>query len=590
MVKRWAAEIAVDALKQENVEVMFGMLGGHIQSLVDYAYRGGIKVHQVRHEQAAVYAADAYARVTRKPGVCFGTAGPGMLNMVSAIHMAYLARSPLVCFFGGHRTRENHLNSLQEASAEEVCKSITKWTIRCNNPDQIGFYIRKAFRDAMAYPPGPVAIELPIDTFNWEPIDPAEQISYLPGDWTTGKPARAAADPDLVQDVVAQIASAKRPIIIAGEGVHWADAGADLQSFVEEFQIPFNLRRLARGSIREDHPFSISAKARKSVIEDADLVILLGLQIGYFESFARWKTNAKFIQINESAGDIVPFLPTVQEVTGNCQVILKQMLALGTPAVPADRQAWLDRAAVADPVVDKFADMRPIHPFTLGKEVMNNIQEDATIVLDSFTASAFLTEHICAVRSGQVLDSGLSGGIGHGIGMGIGAALARPDKPVFVMMGDGGIGVGGGDIETAMRYNLPVVYMIFNDSTFCAGLENYCYGEGFRALGPNAGTGFHFLKDIRYDKMFEPLGCHVEHVTEPDQIGPAMARSFASKKTSVINVIGSRDVVHPLYGSTNAKEMFWHLPADEIEQPARDRHIGKHYPAFHGGQVLVTDK
>lgn len=589
-MKRWAAEIAVDALKDENVEVMFGMIGGHIQSLVDFAYRGGIKVHQVRHEQAAVYAADAYARISRKPGVCFGTAGPGMLNMVSAIHMAYLARSPLVCFFGGHRTRENHLNSLQEASAEEVCRSITKWTIRCNNPDQIGFYIRKAFRDAMAYPPGPIGIELPLDTFNWEPVDPAEQISYRPGEWMSGKPARPAADPELIGDVVARISRAKRPVLIAGDGVHWADAGADLQKFVDTFEIPFNLRRLARGSLREDHPLAVSTKVRKSVIEEADLVILLGLQVGYFESFARWKTAAEFIQINESVGDIVPFLPTAQEVIGNCQVVLRQMLAAPRLAAAEDRRDWLTRATPADEVGDKFVDVRPIHPYTLAREVLRNLESDATIVLDSFTASAVLTEQVRAVRPGQLLDSGLSGGIGHGIGMGIGAALARPDKPVLVMMGDGGIGVGGFDIETAMRYDLPVVYMIFNDSTLCAGLERYCYGEGFRALGPNAGTGFDFIKDIRYDKMFEPLGCHVELVTEPDQIGPALARSFASKRTSVINVIGTKDVVHPLYGTTNAKEMFWHLPGDEIEQPARDRHINKHYPAFHGGRKLVADE
>ncbi|WP_066304293.1 thiamine pyrophosphate-binding protein [Bacillus sp. FJAT-29814] len=591
MVKRWAGEIAARILKEEGVEVMFGMVGGHIQSFQDFAYREGIDVFQVHHEQAGVYAADAYARITKKPGVCFGTAGPGMLNMVSAIHMAYMARTPLVCFFGGHKIMEQHRGTLQEASAEEVCRSITKWTVRVTNPNQIGFYIRKAFRDAMAYPPGPVGIELPLDTFNWEPINDEEQIAYLPGKWREERSPRTAGDPELVQKAMVQILEAERPLIIAGEGVHWSDAGESLESFVEKTGVPFNLRRLARGAIREDHSLAIDGSARKKLIKDADLIVLMGLQVGYFENFGNWDTKAKFIQINEHYGDILPTLPTDIEIVGNIKTILEQMLnGLEKEKIPRDKveASYNHIANLKEDLLAKkknnlaeLYETRPIHPGVLGKEVSEFLPEDTTIVLDSFTASAFLTDQIVATRSGQILDSGLSGGIGHGIGMGIGVNVARPDSPVFVMMGDGGIGIGGGDIETAVRYGLPVVYMIYNDSTLCAGIEDYCYGKDFRVLGPNAKGGFNFTQDIRYDQMFAPLGCHVEHVTEPEQIKPALKRAFESGKTAVINVIGTKHVFHPLYHTIHAKEMFWHLPADEVEEPVRKRHHEGYYKQFH---------
>lgn len=592
MAKAWPAEIIVRALQDEGVEVMYGLMGGHIQPIQDHAYRAGIQVCQVRHEQAAVYAADGYARITRKPGVCFGTAGPGMLNMVTGIHMAYVSRTPMVCLFGGHKERESHRGSMQEAYAAEVCRSITKWTIRVNEPELAGHFIRKAFRDAMTPPYGPVGIEFPIDKFNWEPIEEAEQIAYRPGAWRDHPRPRTCIEPEYAALAMAAIRQAKRPLFIGGEGVYWSHAEDAVLRLVEATQMPFNLRRLGRGSVTEEHPLALNAGVRRDFLRDADLIVLVGLQLGYLESFGNWGTNAKFIQINAAEEDVHPALPTQLELVGDPRAIIEQMLAVGVNAdLPSSRVEWAAQATKAQrtfvaameaEAVSASTDS-PVHPRWLGKVVSDIVTPDLSIVLDSFTASTYLSDQMRAKRGGQVLDAGLSAAFGHGVGMGIGAQMAQPGKPVLVMLGDGGVGLGGGDIETAVRYGQPVVYLIYNDSALCAGLERYCYGENFRVLGPKAKQGFNLTQDVRYDLMYAPLGCHTEHVESPDQIGPALARAFDSGKTSVINVIGTRHVKHPLYDSANAREMFWHLPADEVEEPARKRHHEHFYPKFHGG-------
>lgn len=593
MSKYWPAELAVQALQDEGVEVMFGILGGHIQSIIDYGYRAGIKIIMTRHEQAAVHAADGYARLTRKPGVCFATGGPGMLNMITGIHMAYVSRTPMVFLFGGHKEKESHRGAVQEAYAAEVCRSITKWTVRVTDPSMASFFIRKAFKDAMTPPYGPVGIEFPVDTFNFEPVEASSQIAYRPGPWLESPAARAATDPAYAKCAVDMLRTAKRPLIMAGEGVHWASAGPQLQAMAERLRIPFNLRRLGRGAIPEDHPLSISGGARKNVVSEADVVLLLGLNVGYLESFGEWKTDARFIQLQSSADDVLQTLPTALEMVADPAMVLEQMLAVvdADGTLDPDRDVWTTRASVLQSQfvarmtneAVQTAHEAPIHPRWLAKVVSDFTDENTTLVFDSFTASTYLGEHLLAKRSGQVLDAGLSAAFGHGIGMGIGAKLARPDDRVLVMMGDAGAGLGGGDIETAVRYGVPVVYLVYNNSIFAAGLEDYAYGENFRILGPEAYKGFH-LTDVRYDLMYEPLGCHVEHVEDPAEITAALERAFASGKTAVINLVSTRHSQHPLYESAAAREMFWHLPVDEVEAPVRKRHHEFYYPKFHNGR------
>ncbi|MDP2953535.1 MAG: thiamine pyrophosphate-binding protein, partial [Chloroflexota bacterium] len=242
-------------LKENGIKYVFGVMGGHQYALEPGFYEHGIKRIHVRHEQAGAYAADAYARCTRTPGICYATAGPGMTNAVSGINQAFLARSPVVALFGQHPRVQSLLDPFQEGYPAEVCQTMAKWTKFVEEGRLIPMYLRKALRDSMIYPPGPVVLA-------WDPqtLEPALEEKAL--FWDTpnsqkSKPLPTLADPQGVEEAVRMLIQAEKPVIVAGDGVYWADAASELQKLVEFLQIPTNTRRLGRGSVPEDHGLAI---------------------------------------------------------------------------------------------------------------------------------------------------------------------------------------------------------------------------------------------------------------------------------------------------------------------------------------------
>ena len=594
---QWAAEQVVEALKREGVRAMFGLFGGHIASIQDYAYRAGIDVLQVRHEQAAVHAADGYARASRGPGVCFATAGPGMTNTVTAMHMAYVNRTPVVLLLGGHKIREEGRATMQEADARSVLSSVTKSFRRVTVPEQADLYVRMAFREAMTFPYGPVAIEFPTDLFNDRPISPDSRIGWPGAGVHLGRPPAVAGDPQGVASAFEALSGAERPLIIAGDGVHWDDAGASLRDLIEKLSVPLSMRRHGRGAVPEDHPLVIPAPARKRALENADVVMLLGIHLSYLEGFGDWKTSAQFIQVSRHPSEVAVNLPTLVEITADQDTFLRQMNALAAD-LPADRPRpslpWSDACrtdveqwrARRDAEVRDLLGREVIHPIALASELSRLLPPDAPIILDSFTASGFLAEFLQPKASGRVMDAGLSAAFGHGVGMALGASMASDAGPVVAVLGDGGVGLGGGDIETAVRYKLPIVFVVSNNSALGSGMEDYAYGPDYAILGAKARGGFNLTPGVRYDQMFAPLGCHTEFVTKIDELEGALERSLRSGLTSVINVVVDRHVQPGLYETTHAREMFWHLPADEVMEPARRRHHETLFPRYHGGLTL----
>ncbi|MDN3059781.1 thiamine pyrophosphate-binding protein [Streptomyces sp. SRF1] len=595
---RWPAELVVEALQREDVRAMFGIFGGHIASIQDYAYRAGIDVLQVRHEQAAVHAADGYARMARGPGVCFATAGPGMTNTVTAMHMAYVNRSPVVLLLGGHKVREEGRATMQEADAGSVLGSVTKSFRRVTVPEQADLFVRMAFREAMTYPYGPVAIEFPTDLFNDRPIPPETRIGWPGADVHLGRPPAVAGDPAGLAAAFESLSAAERPLIIAGDGVHWDDAGDELRQLVETLSVPLSMRRHGRGAVPERHPLVIPAPARKRALADADVVMLLGLHLSYLEGFGDWNTSARFIQVNRHPSEASVSLPTLVEITADHRTFLRRMNALALD-LPADRsrpsRTWSDacRGEVEqwrerrDAGVREVAGREIIHPLALASELSRLLPSDVPIILDSFTASGFLAEFLQPETSGSVMDAGLSAAFGHGVGMAVGASMASDAGPVVSVLGDGGVGLGGGDIETAVRYDLPVVFIVSNNGALGSGMEDFAYGPEYSILGAKARRGFNLTPDVRYDEMFAPLGCHTEHVTRLDELEGALERSLRSGRPSVVNVVVDRNAQPGLYETVHAREMFWHLPADEVMAPARRRHHETLFPRFHGGLTLA---
>jgi acetolactate synthase-1/2/3 large subunit len=567
-------------LKEEGVEYIFGVIGGHIFMENVGIGMAGIKMIHCRHEQAGGYAADGYSRASGKVGVCFGTAGPGMTNQISAIAQAYFCKVPLVAYYGQHGTYEDGRGALQESRADQILNSVTKWTRRIISPKTIAYFTKKAMRDAMTYPQGPVAIELPRDIVAARtPL--SQQLGYVPNAYQ--EPAAPQGNPAAVEKAVRALLAAERPVIAGGEEIRWADAADELLEFVELTQIPVITRRVARGAVPEDHPLAFSGRARGRILRAADVACTIGLNLGFLEGYGAWAAKAKLIQITSSRYDIETTAPTDTIIIGNPKEVLKQMIAAAKDIIKGSpkKEAWLkqidevkaeDKKRITEDA-EKNKNNKPIHPAWAAQEALAVLDKDASIVLDGFTSSHFVTERMIGKHPGAVLDSGTFAGVGHGVGMGLGAQLARPGKQTLVFMGDGGMGLGGFDVETAVRSHLPVVYFLSNNRAWMAATGRM-FVKAMPVYGEQDSHNPWFMVPTDYSKIFAAMGCYTERVEDPAQVRAAVERAFNSGKTAVLDVVVDR-TTPPTRGTAAAplpqlaKTQFAYMDPEDVPDAIR---------------------
>jgi acetolactate synthase-1/2/3 large subunit len=470
--------------------------------------------------------------------------------------------SAVVCIAGQHPTTEDGLGSFQEAYGVELCGSFANSAKRVLEWPMIGFELRQAFRAARNPPQGVAVVEIPANVL-YHQDDAARQrrgaAVYSPD------ALRGQADPLAVERALDHLLAAERPLIAAGDGVFWADAAAELQALAEALGVPAYCRRAAQGAVPEDHPLSVRGAWKKPFTARADVVLAVGFRFWSGEHFGTaptWNEAATYIQADATPSRIGWQVPAQVALVGDPKLVLRQLRDAARARGAAARQGtpWLQDVAAARATFERMLDAReqgsrartPIHPDVLARALCAALEPDATVILDSFTMSGWVTQWLPARFAGQVIDAGPLAPVGHGIGMAIGAQLARPGKQVVVVIGDGGLGIGGWDIETALRYRLPVHTVLWNNSSWGPGFEEMPLLKG--RTDP-----FNMLENIRYDSMFAVMGCHTEHVVEAAQISPALQRAFASGTASLINVVGDKRVGHPglggnLLGSTEVQQ------------------------------------
>ncbi|NQT31477.1 MAG: thiamine pyrophosphate-binding protein, partial [Deltaproteobacteria bacterium] len=507
--------------------------------------------------QSGVYMADGWARATGKPGVCFGTAGPGFGNMISGMYQAYLARSPLICLLGQHSTAEDGWGPFQEAYAEPLSGHFTKWIKRLVDPSMTASLMQKAFRDATAYPPGPVGIEVPVNIQGQIAGDEDSLRGYLPHG-VCASPSQPAGDPQMVEKAVRMLLKAKKPVVIGGDGIFWSKASEELKEFVELLGIPVLTRRSGRGAVSEEHPLAYRAgRAYVPIQMQADVVAIFGLRMNSLEGFGippRYPVeNVRYIQVSEDIEDLNTKMPTEVSILGSPRQVLRQMIDCAKDLIKTkpDRSEWLgivskikeDAWAKTREASEKVRNNNPIHPDFLVAELVDFLDKDATFILDSFSMAGFSRDKLRATFAGQIIDAATWSGVGHGVGMAMGAQVARPGQQVVDLLGDGGLGIAGWDIETAARYKIPVCYFLFNNSGWMSSNAQAYLIPGMKHID------WSMQRDIRYDKIFAEMGCHTEFVTEPQQIKPALERAFNSGKTMVIHVIPDTTVPPPQHAA-----------------------------------------
>ncbi len=546
-------ELVSRVLESQKVKYLFAINGGHTFPILATLREHGIKLIHMRHEQACAYAADAYARTTGTPGVCCVTAGCGLTNAVTGLCGAGLAGSAVVCIAGQHPTTEDQIGSFQEAYGSEVCRTFTKFAKRVLDWSTIEVDLRQAFREATVPPQGPSLLEIPTNIL-YESRDASEQRRgakvFSPDE------LRAAGDPAKIERTIELLASAERPLIAAGDGIFWSGAAAELRELAELTGIPVYARRTGQGAVPEDHALAIRGVWKKPFTGRADVVLAIGFRFWSGEKFGEpptWSDKAHYIQVDATANRIGLHVPAEVAVVGDPKLVLRQLIdaakRLGITAKKRADSNWLREIGevranyerTIDETEKKTHDQTPIHPDRLCRELCGVLDRDATVIIDSFTLSGWMTQWFRARFPGQVVDAGPLAPVGHGVGMAIGAQLARPGKQVVLVIGDGGLGIGGFDIETAVRYGLPVHTVLWNNSSWGPGFEEMPLLKG--RTDP-----FNMLEEIRYDQMFSVLGCHTEHVTKPGDIRGSLERALRSGKTSFVNVVGDKRIGHPRLG------------------------------------------
>ncbi|MEO5838554.1 MAG: acetolactate synthase [Acidimicrobiales bacterium] len=524
-------ELALAALRDFGVEELFTLSGGHIFPLYDAAVSGGVRLIDVRHEQTATFAAEAMAKLTRRPGVVALTAGPGVTNGVSATTTAWFNGSPLVVIGGRAGNRGWGRGALQEFDHVPVMAPITKLATTIGETSAIADVMYTAAQTAATAHRGPVFVDIPIDVI----YDRATVV--LPDH---APPHRPDADSDAVTRAAALIATAQRPAIIAGSDVYFDGAWDALRGAAEWLRVPVYLNGLGRGCLAADHELAFSS-SRSLLKRDADVVVVIGTPLDFRVGFGTFG-DAKIAHIVDHPDRIATHITPAVAVAGDLASILRAFADHRGPR--EDHEAWIEHLRDAERALGAHdaqlldADSDPIKPTRIYGELRKMLDRDAVVVCDGGDFVSYAGKYIDSYEPGCWLDPGPYGCLGTGMGYAMAARIAHPDRQVVVMMGDGAAGFSLLDVDSLVRHGLPVVVVVGNNG--CWALEKFPMTKLY---------GYHVAAELRpetrYDRVVEALGGAGETVTDAKELAPALARAFASGVPYLVNVITDPDDEYP---------------------------------------------
>jgi acetolactate synthase-1/2/3 large subunit len=547
--KGW--ELITDAFLKRGVEYLFSLPGESISPIQRAVEGTSIKIITTRHEQAAAFMAEAYGRMTRRAGIAVVTFGPGFTNALSAIQNANLSNSPLILIAGAHGNASPDRLGLQDMRQEPIIESIVKKSLVCKKAERIPEYIDMAFRYAEGGRPGPVFLELPIDVLN------ADVHSDLVNNFQTTVKSRPV-DPIDIRAMMEMINNAEKPVIMAGSGAYFSDAGKELANFAEKTGIPVFTAKFARGVVPDTHPmcFESSVVFRPGcsgmATTASDCIIFLGNRLCLFNANGLfYRKDAKIIQV-----DIQP-----EEIGRNRSVDLA--IFADIKRLLEECNKWIDQEKTGDSMKKKFSswveELRknhaagkdfakfttesqklPINPGRLAHEVdlfMN--KEDDIVITDGGDTVTWVHAYRTCLQPWAEMSSGLYGCLGCGIPYANAAKLIRPQSRVLLSIGDGSMGFNFMEILTLINKNLPIVIVIGNNNLW--GMT----ANGMKLRYKHFIPGTVELDFIPYQKIMEELGVKGFLVEKPEDIQPTLKEAFALGKTAIINVKTDPDIMGP---------------------------------------------
>jgi acetolactate synthase-1/2/3 large subunit len=524
-------------LRAHGVSRLFTLSGGHLFSIYDGCREEGIEIVDVRHEATAAFAAEGWAKVTREPGVCALTAGPGVTNGLSAMASAQANHSPMVVLGGRAPAMRWGQGSLQEIDHIPFVRPLTKLAVTPEATDEIQGLVDDAFAAAVAPHGGPAFVDFPLDHVFMEA--PELQAGEDGSAGAHEHPAPEAA----VRRAAELLSAAERPVIMAGTDLYWGRGEEQLLALAQALRIPVFLNGLARGCVPADHELFFS-RVRSQALKGADVALVIGVPMDFRLGFgASFGEDTDIVVIDAAEPERRhPRMPSA-ECYGTIGPTLSDLLA-ATGARKLASGEWLEglRAAESELRLAERAELEdaraPLHPMRLYAELGAVLDRDAIVVGDGGDFVSYAGRVVDSFQPGCWLDPGPFGCLGSGPGYALAAKLAHPERQVVLLLGDGAFGFSGMEFDTLARHGVNVVGVMGNNGIWALEKHpmEFLYGYSVAAeLRPAT----------RYDEVVAALGGHGELVERPEQLRPALERALSSGVPALVNVLTDPAVAYP---------------------------------------------
>ncbi|AJG23790.1 thiamine pyrophosphate-binding protein [Cupriavidus basilensis] len=530
------------ALKNEGVDTIFTLCGGHIIDIYDGCVDEGIRIIDVRHEQVAAHAADGYARQTGKLGCVVTTAGPGCTNAVTGVATAFRSESPIIHIGGQGALSQHKMGSLQDLPHVDMMSAITKFAATIPSTERVADMISMAARECFNGAPGPAYLEIPRDVLDRE-VDVSRAVIPRPGHYRAS--TRSIGDPRDIERLADILVNAERPAILYGQQVWTARGHEEAIALLKGLDIPGYFNGASRGLLPPGDPHHFD-RTRTQAFANADVLIIVGtpfdFRMGYGKRISKELT---LVQIDMDYRTVGKNREIDLGLVGDPGAILGAVLQAASGRIKNDkrqaRQKWMGQlteaeAVAAEKLMPLFrSENTPIHPYRVAYELNEFLSEDTVYIGDGGDVVTISAQAVRPRRPGQWMDPGALGSLGVGTGFAIAAGLANPNKEILCYYGDGSFGMTAFDMETANRFGVPYLAVIGNNSA----MNQIRYGQ-LAKYGEARGNVGNLLSDVPFSKFAEMLGGYGEEVRDPGKIAGALQRGREAVqrtgKSAVINI------------------------------------------------------
>ena len=545
------ATLIARSLKQQGIDHLFGVVGFPITAIAAAAQKEGVAYLGMRNEQSAAYAAAAYGYLTGRPGACVTVTGPGVVHGLSGLANAQQNCWPMILIGGASETHRGGMGAFQEERQVLIASPFCKFAHGIESVARIPYYVEMATRNAIYGRPGATYLDMPDDIIRGTcGLDKISQAERVP------EPPRMVAPAETVEAALDLLEKAQRPLVLVGKGMAWSRAEDEVRAFIERTQVPFVRSPMGKGVLPDDHPLSAGA-ARTLALQEADVVFLMGARFNWIFHFGlppRFSKDVKVIQLDIAPEEIGHNKPTQVALVGDGKAIMTQLnKALvnrqwfhpkDTPWRQALTKKASDNAATIKPQIDD--DQGPANYYRALRDVAAWMPKDAILSAEGAGTMDIGLTQLPSFNARSVLNAGTYGTMGVGLGQAIAAAVSDPSRPVVHLSGDSAIGFSGMEMETLVRYNLPVKIVVLNNGGIGPGMPEIPENPMFN-LKPNA-----LIYGARYDKMMEAFGGKGWFVKEPKDIRAALDEAMKFPGPALVNVVLSQG------SARKAQQFAWH--------------------------------